>query len=377
MPRDYYEVLGVARDAGATEIKKAYKKAARKYHPDMNPDDPGAVDKFKEASEAYDVLSTDEKRRIYDQYGHDGLRGRGFDPNFTDLSDIFSAFGEMFGGGFADLFGGGGRRSGRGRGVRRGADLELPLGLEFMEAAHGVTKKVEIPRHAHCGVCTGTGLKSGASPTKCSTCGGAGQVIQSQGFLRIRTLCPSCRGQGQSIQAEDRCEDCKGSGRVPERQELEVKIPAGSYSGLQIRHNGRGEIGDPGAPPGDLYVTLQVLPHDLFKRDGADVYVTVPVPYPVMVLGGEITVPTVHGEEKLTVKPGTESSKVVTLRGHGVDRLRARGTRGDHHVRLVVDVPRKVSEEEEELLRKLAELQSAGVGDGGGFWHSLLGKLTT
>ena len=373
MARDYYEVLGVTKDADAATIKKAFKKTARKYHPDLNPDDPSAEDKFKEASEAYDVLSSDEKRRIYDQYGHDGLKGRGFDPNFTDMGDIFSAFSDLFGGGFADMFGGGGRR-GR-RGPRRGADLEVAVHLDFMEAAHGTTKTLQVPRHDHCDGCDGSGLADGAEPATCSTCGGHGQVVQAQGFLRVRTVCPACRGAGKSVSAEDRCNDCGGSGNVRETIELEARIPAGSYSGLQIRHPGKGEIGDPGAPRGDLYLTLDVRPHELFKRDGADVYVTVPVPYPVMCLGGTINIPTVHGEEEFDVPRGTSSGEVFVLRGKGVERLRARGSQGDQHVRLVVDVPKKLSEEEEDLLRKLAEAHDVGVREKG-FWAGLFDKFT-
>lgn len=376
MARDYYEVLGVPRDADAQTIKKAYKAAAKKYHPDVNQGDPSAEAKFKEASEAYDVLSTDEKRRVYDQYGHEGLKGRGFDPNFTDLGDILSAFGDMFGGGFSDFFGGGGR--GGQRGVRRGSDLEYPMRLQFMEAALGVTKTIEVPHHVHCGACGGRGLLANAQPKKCATCGGAGQVIQAQGFLRIRTVCPGCRGQGQVVDPKDQCKECRGSGKVREVSELQVKIPAGAYPGLQIRLTGKGEAGDPGAPPGDLYITLDVAPNDIFKRDGADVYVTVPVPYPIMCLGGEITVPTVHGVEKFTVEPGTENGHVAVLPGRGVDQLRARGARGDQHVRLMVDVPKKMTEEEIVLLRQLAALREVQTGEADkGFWKGLLDKLTS
>ncbi len=370
MARDYYEVLDVERDADAQAVKKAYKKAARKYHPDLNKDDPDAESKFKEATEAYDVLSSDEKRRIYDQFGHDGLKGRGFDPNFTNVQDIFES---IFGGGLADFFGGG--RGGGRRGPRRGADLEYPLRLEFMEAVHGVSRTLTIPRRVGCETCDGSGLKGSAVPADCTTCGGAGQVIQAQGFLRIRTTCPTCRGQGKIVRPEDQCGDCAGSGKVRETAELEVHIPAGSYSGLQIRHTSQGEAGDPGAPPGDLYVTLDVGAHELFKRDGADIFVTVPVPYPVMCLGGEITIPTVHGEEGFSVRRGTASGHVEPLRGKGVERLKARGTRGDQHVRLVVDVPKSPSEEEEDLLRQLAEVQEVGVRESG-FWQNLIGKIT-
>ena len=374
MPRDYYEVLGVSKDADPATLKKAYKKAARKFHPDLNQDDPSAEAKFKEAAEAFDVLSNDDKRRVYDQYGHDGLRGRGFDPNFSDLGDVFSAFSDLFGGGFADMFGGG-RRGGR-RGPQRGADLEYPMSLTFMEAAHGLSRTVQIPVHKHCDTCAGDGLKAGATRRQCGTCGGAGQVIQAQGFLRIRTVCPTCRGIGEHVDPKDCCDSCEGSGRVAETSEIEIRVPAGSYGGLQIRHTGRGEVGQPGAPNGDLFVTLSVESHEVFKRDGATVYVTVPVPYAVMCLGGAITIPTVYGEEGFDVPRGTESGRVFVLRGKGIARLRASGTLGDQHLRLVVDVPTHPSEEEEELLRKLADVQDVGVREKG-FWQGLFQKLTS
>ncbi len=367
MPRDYYEILEVGRTASADELKRAFKRAAKKFHPDLNQGDPTAEAKFKEASEAYDVLSDDERRGIYDQFGHEGLRGRGVAPDFTSahFQDIFE---QLFGGGFGELFG---RRR---AGPRRGTDLELPMRITFMEAAHGTTKSVQVPRRVQCATCRGSGLKAGASVTTCVTCGGHGQVISAQGFLRIRTTCPSCRGQGKTIKPEDRCATCSAAGKVRETGELEVKIPAGSYPGLQIRHSGAGEAGDPGAPPGDLYVTVDVEPHDVFQRDGADVLVTVPVPYEVMALGGRIQVPTVHGEEELHVRAGTASGHVHVLRNRGVEVIRGRGKRGDEHIRLVVDVPTAVSEEESDLLRKLGELRGSGVREKG-FWENLLGKL--
>ncbi|MEM6928153.1 MAG: molecular chaperone DnaJ [Myxococcota bacterium] len=370
MARDYYEVLEVDRSASTAEIKKAFKVSARKYHPDLNKEE-GAEAKFKEASEAYDVLSNDEKRRIYDQFGHEGLKGRGMGPevNFTNMQDILES---LFGGAFGDFFGSG--MGGRG-GPRRGADLEYPMRLTFMEAAHGVTKTIEVPRRVTCATCDGDGLKPGASPTVCSTCGGRGQVISAQGFLRIRTTCPTCQGTGQIIAPSDRCETCGGTGKQREVSEMEIRVPAGAYRGLQIRHTEAGEAGDRGAPPGDLYVTLDVEPHPLFKRDGADVYVTVPVPYTIMALGGDIVVPTVHGEEELHVKRGTESGHVVLMRGKGVDQIRRRGARGDQHVRLVVEVPQDLSEEEEDLLRQLAEARGHGVQERG-FWKNLIDRIT-
>jgi molecular chaperone DnaJ len=370
MPRDYYEVLGVARDADEKVIKKAYRKAAMKFHPDRNPDDPDAESKFKEAAEAYEVLSDENKRRIYDQYGHQGLKGRGIDPNFTDMGDIFSAFSDMFG----DIFGMGGGRRRASRGPRPGADLEYPLRLEFMEAVHGCQKEITVHRHAHCDICAGSGLKEGASESTCQTCGGAGQVVQAQGFLRIRTHCPTCRGTGRHVDPEDRCGSCSGSGRERTTDELTVTIPAGVDRGMQLRLVGKGEVGDPGAPFGNLFVTIDVQPHSLFKRDGLETLVTIPVPYPLMVLGGDITVPTVHGEELLTVPRGTESGKVFTMRGKGIARVNGRGPSGDHHVQLVVEVPTSIAPREEELLRELADLQGAeGSVAEPGFWKKLFG----
>jgi molecular chaperone DnaJ len=355
--RDYYEVLGVDRAVDEKDLKKAFRKSAMKYHPDRNPGDKEAETLFKEVSEAYDVLSDGQKRQVYDQFGHEGLKGRGMNTGFNDMGDIFSAFGDMFG------FGGGGGQ--RRRGPRPGADLEYRMPLDFMDAAHGCTEEVEIPRSVQCGICGGNGLKASAKPVNCGTCGGAGQVIQSQGFLRIRTVCPSCRGQGQSVRAEDQCGSCNGSGKKRKTDTITVKVPAGSYTGLQIRHTGFGEGGEPGAPAGDLYVTLQVQAHEVFKRDGADTYVTIPVPYPVMVLGGEIQVPTVYGEEEFMVPRSTESGSVHTLRGKGVPHIRRRGMKGDHHLRLVVDVPTAPSDEEVVLLRELAEHQHVGVQERG------------
>ncbi|MBN2799484.1 MAG: molecular chaperone DnaJ [Deltaproteobacteria bacterium] len=370
MPRDFYEVLGVSRDAAGPEIKKAYRKAALKFHPDRNPDDPSAEAKFKEASEAYEVLSDDAKRKIYDQYGHEGLRGQGYEPHFQDMGDIFSAFSGIFG----DLFGGGGGGFGGGgrRGPRKGQDLELRLEVPFMEAIQGVKQEVEVMRHAHCESCGGTGAKAGASAKTCTTCGGQGVVIQAQGFLRIRTACPSCRGEGKVIEPADRCPACAGSGRVRKAERLKVTLPAGMDNGMQLRLAGKGEAGEPGAQPGDLYVTLRVQPHELFKRQGDDTFVELPVPYALMALGGDIQVPTVHGEETLAVPRGTPSGKVFRLSNKGAPRVNSPGRRGDHHVQLVVDVPKKLSAEEEELLRKLSDIQGHPSQEPG-FWRKLFG----
>ena len=371
MARDYYEVLGVGRDASEPELKKAFRELAKQYHPDRNPGDPTAESKFKEASEAYEVLSNAEKRQIYDRHGHDGLKGRGFEPNFTDVGDIFSQFSEIFG--FGDLFGG--RRGSRG-GPRRGADVELSIRLDFMEAVTGVAKEIQVPRHVPCDPCTGSGLKAGASRTQCNTCAGAGQVYQQMGFMRIRSVCPACQGEGKVSNPADRCPSCRGTGRQRVVEGLSVKVPAGVESGMRLHIGGKGEAGDPGAPAGNLFVVLDVAPHEVFKREGADTFVQIPVHYARMCLGGEITIPTVHGEEALTIPAGCESGKVFTLRGKGVDRVQSRSGRGDHHVQLVVDVPRKVTPEEERLLRELAALQGQNVDDKG-FWKGLFAKFTS
>ena len=371
MPRDYYEVLGVGKDADEGSLKKAYRKLALKFHPDRNTDDPTAEEKFKEASEAYEVLNDAEKRSIYDQHGHDGLKGRGFEPNFTDVGDIFSAFADMFG--FGDVFGGGGRGGGGGgRRVRRGADLEYPLTLDFLEAAHGCEKQVHVQRSAHCEKCTGTGLNDGKKPSQCDTCAGHGQVIQQQGFLRIRTNCPGCGGSGVKTNAEDNCKPCRGSGRVRTTEELKVTLPAGVDHGMQLRLVGKGEVGDPGAPVGNLFVTVNIAEHEVFQRDGTHTYCSIPVPYPVMALGGDITIPTIDGEDVFHVPQGTESGKVFTITRKGIVRVSGRGPRGDHHVQVVVDVPKTLSKEEENLLRQLAEIQGSGVQDKG-FWRKHFG----
>lgn len=376
MARDYYEVLGVAKDAPAEEIKKAYKKKAVQFHPDRNPGDKEAEAKFKEVAEAYEVLSNGDKKQIYDRYGHEGLRGRGVEPNFTDVGDILSRFSEMFG---FDVFGfgGSGGRGGK-RGPRRGADLEVPLKLEFLEAAHGAVKEVHVARHAHCEACEGKGLKPGAKASTCNTCRGSGQIAQQAGFMRFVTTCPACGGGGSAVPAGDKCDACKGSGRIRKQEDLSVTIPAGVDTGMQLRLSGKGEIGDPGAPPGDLFVTLDVAAHEVFKRDGADTYCQIPVPYWVMCLGGELTVPTVHGEEKLAIPAGCESGKMFTMREKGIERVNSGGKRGAHHVQAVVDVPKRFAPEEEALLRELARLRGEAVSeDGGGFWKGLFAKLST
>lgn len=369
-PRDYYEVLGVSKDVDDAALKKAYRKLALKYHPDRNPDNPEAEDKFKEASEAFQVLSDPQKRQVYDRFGHQGLKGQGVNPGFQDADEVFSQFADMFG----DLFGGGfgGGRRGGGRRIRRGADLQYALELDFMEAVHGTSKEIEIPRHTACDRCDGSGVEPGTEPETCPTCGGVGEVIQQQMFLRIRTTCPTCRGTGKIIKTP--CVQCDGAGRVRATSKLTVTVPAGVDTGLQLRLSGKGDEGDPGAPSGDLYVVLQVKEHDFFRRDGADILCTVPISYPQACLGGEIRVPTVDGEETVKIPPGTPSGKVITLHGKGVKHLGGRRGRGDQHVQVVVSVPKKMSAEEEEVVRKLASLQEGRVEDESPFkkfWKNL------
>lgn len=359
MARDYYEVLGVERTASEPDIKKAYRKLALANHPDRNPGDKEAEARFKEASEAYEVLSDAEKRQTYDRFGHDGLRGGGMGGGPGDMNDIFSAFSDIFG------FGGGGGGGGRGRAprARQGPDMEVTLVLDFMQAALGAEREVPITRHAHCKTCNGERTKPGKTAASCETCRGRGQVLQQAGFMRIQTTCPACRGEGKTVKPEDRCNACSGSGLTRETETLKVRVPAGIDAGIRVRYAGKGEVGDPGAPPGDLYVIFDIQAHGLFKRDGQDVYVTLPVPYATMVLGGTIKVPTVHGDETLDLPAGTESGKVLTMRGKGLDDPHGRRGRGHHHVQVVVAVPKTVSAEEEELLRKLAALQGEGVHD--------------
>lgn len=352
--RDYYEVLGVPKDASAQDIKKAFRGLAQKYHPDKNPGDAEAEARFKEAAEAYEVLSDDQKRSTYDRFGHDGLRASGAGPGFQSADDVFVHFSDIF----SEIFGG--RGGGGGRGVRRGADLEYTLAVEFMEAAHGAEKEIQVPRQVGCEECSGSGAAKGSTPVTCPTCQGRGEVIAAQMFLRIRQTCPTCRGQGTVV--KDPCRACSGSGRTRTSEKLKVKVPAGIDDGMQIRFHGKGDAGDPGAPPGDLYVQVRVKPHDFFRRDGPHLYCTLPIPYPTACLGGEVAVPTIDGELKLTIEPHTPAGKVFHLRGRGMPSLNGRGS-GDQHVQVIVEVPKALTPREEELIRELAAIQATRVHD--------------
>jgi molecular chaperone DnaJ len=355
--RDYYEVLGVSKDASTQDIKKAYRKLALKYHPDKNPGDQEAERKFKEAAEAYAVLSDGEKRRRYDQFGHQGVGGAGatgFDPTiFGDFSDIL---GDLFGFGF-----GGGRR--RRPGVSPGADLRYDLTLSFEEAAFGTTETLRIPRLEGCETCGGSGAAEGSNPVPCGTCGGHGQVRYSQGFFSVAQTCPKCQGEGTVV--KDPCKACSGAGRVEQERSLEVKIPAGVDHGSRIRLVGQGEHGRLGGPAGDLYVVIRVEPHETFQRDGANVLAEVSLSYPQAVLGASVEVETLHGKETLDVPAGTPHGKVFRLRGKGIAQLNGYG-KGDHIVHAKLEVPdaRSLSDEQLDLLRQLAELEGRPVRKG-------------
>lgn len=347
--KDYYEVLGVSRDANEQEIKKAYRRLAVKYHPDRNPDDKEAEDRFKEAAEAYEVLSDTEKRRIYDQYGHDGLKGSGF-SGFGGVDDIFSHFGDIFG----DLFGFSSRR----RDPRRGRDLPTELDLTFEEAAKGTVKEVEVRRRAACATCGGTGAKPGTQPEICPTCQGRGQVVHQQGFFVIQTTCPTCRGEGSLI--HEKCPDCKGRGYQVVTESLKVTIPAGIDDGMTLRVAGKGEAGPAGASPGDLYVTCRVASDDRFERDGADLLTRVDVTYAQLVLGTEVEIPLVEGTMSMEIPAGTPVDHTFVLKGKGLPNLSRRG-QGNLYVRLNLEIPTKITSAQEELLRALAKEEGAEI----------------
>ncbi len=354
--RDYYEVLGVGREAKADEIKRAYRRLALKYHPDRNPGDAEAEKKFKEAAEAYEVLSDEEKRRRYDQFGREGLRGTYAPHEYSDASSIFSAFSDVFGDSlFGDLFGVGGMGHG---GPRHGANLRCEIPITLEEAASGVSKTISLRRHEACKTCKGSGAKPGTTATTCPTCRGVGQVQRSQGFFTMRSTCPQCGGRGQII--TDPCKDCQGSGRVLEKREITIKIPAGVDDGSQMRLHGEGEVGENGAPHGDLYCLIRTKPHALFERHGDDLLIQVPVTYTQAVLGAEIEVPTIDGKSRVKVPSGTQSGQILRLKGVGMPRLHGYG-RGNQLVQVFVETPKRVSSEQKELLRKLAELEDVEV----------------
>jgi molecular chaperone DnaJ len=351
----YYEVLQIQRSVSKADIDRAYRKLAIKFHPDKNKEDDDAVEKFKEATEAYEVLSDPEKRERYDRYGHAGVEGV---HQFNDVEDIFEAFGDLFGGGggvFGDLFG---SRGGRRRRSRRGADIRCNVTLTLEEAARGVEKDISFRRRVRCEKCDGSGAEPGSQPTTCNTCGGRGQVIQSAGILRVQTACPHCSGTGQQISQP--CPDCRGSGLQNKKAELTVSIPAGVDDGVRLRVQGEGEASPDGGPVGDCYVFINVRPHELFKRDGSHLILQLPISYSQAALGAEIEVPTLDGPENLQVAPGTQNGEVFTIRGRGVVDHRT-GRPGDLLVQVFIEVPKKLSDEQERLLRELADLDHESV----------------
>ncbi|MGQ4808386.1 Chaperone protein DnaJ [Candidatus Entotheonellaceae bacterium PAL068K] len=345
--RDYYEILGVSRNAPEEEIKKSYRKLALQYHPDRNPNDSSAEEKFKEAAEAYEVLHDSEKRQLYDQFGHEGLQSSGF-QGFQGFDDIFSNFGSIF----EDFFGFGGGQRGR-RGARGGADLRYDLQIPFEEAVFGTEKMLEFEKLESCIHCLGNGIAPGTVPAKCSTCGGVGQVERRQGFFALRTPCPNCRGAGTIITTP--CPDCRGAGKVQTPKKLAVKIPAGVDDGARLRLTGEGEEGSQGGPPGDLYVLIHVSPHEFFERQGNDLHCQIPISFPQAALGVEMEVPSLEGSQTLTIPRGTQTGETLQLRGCGVPDVRG-GRRGNQMVHIVVKTPTRLSTRQEELLRELADL---------------------
>jgi len=352
--RDYYEVLGVGKDASLDDIRRAFKKLALKHHPDRNPDSrKEAEEQFREVAEAYEVLGDAEKRRKYDQFGPEGLQGTGF-QHFRNVEDVFGS--NLFASIFEELgffgFGGGGRR-------RRGYDIEHDLQLTLREACFGVTRTIEVTRREPCGACGGSGARQGSAPRRCPTCRGMGQVERVQGFFAVRTPCPSCRGNGQVI--DKPCPECSGAGRQARRTSIDVRTPPGMEDGVRLRVPGQGELGDDHQDRGDLYCYVHVQPDEFFVRRGDDLVCRVPITYGQAVLGADVAVPTIDGRTAmLRVPPGTQSGAALALPGLGVPRLNGRG-RGDELIVVIIEVPKKVSERQKDLLRQLAELEDRNV----------------
>jgi molecular chaperone DnaJ len=349
---DYYRILGVARDAAPDDIKKAYRKLALKYHPDRNPGDKEAEEKFKEAAEAYEVLHDPEKRRLYDLYGHEGVSSTGF-TGFTDFSDIFRSFSDIF----EDLFGFGSFGASREGRPLTGADLRYDLTLDFLEATLGTEVTIEVPRVVNCRTCSGSGAKPGTRKVPCPQCGGRGVVSRSHGIFQITTTCSRCGGLKEFI--AEPCPTCRGEGLVREKKKLKVRIPPGMDSGTHLIMAGEGNEGRFGGPPGDLYIILQVRPHEFFRREGYDLRVEVPVSFVQAALGTRLSIPTLSGSQELTIPPGTQPGEVIRLKNEGVPYPKG-SRRGDLLVTVRVTIPRQLSRRQEELLTELAK-EEAGT----------------
>lgn len=345
--KDYYEVLGVNKDASEEEIKKSYRKLAMKYHPDRNPDNPKAEEQFKEAKEAYEMLSDDQKRAAYDQYGHAGVEQGAGAGGFGG-----AGFGDAFGDIFGDIFGGGRQGGGQRNNVYRGADLRYNMEISLEDAAKGTETKIRIPVQAACQTCKGTGAKAGKSPVTCTTCNGHGQVRMQQGFFSVQQTCPKCHGSGKIIKDEDKCGTCHGAGREKINKTLSVKIPAGVDEGDRIRLTGEGEAGVNGGPTGDLYVVVHLKQHEIFQRDGGNLHCEMPISFSTAALGGEIEVPTLGGSAKMKIPAETQTGGVFRLKGKGIKPLR-QSENGDLMVHVVVETPVKLTEKQKDLLREL------------------------
>ncbi len=356
---DYYNLLGVERSASATEIKKAYRKLAMKYHPDRNPGDTAAEARFKEVSEAYEVLSDENKRRQYDQFGYEGLKssfgpgGFDFSRDFTHMSDLQDILGSIFGQGggiFEDFFGGGRRRSSSG--VRRGADLRFDVEIDFEEAVFGSEREIAIPVTAECKSCGGTGVENGGARETCRQCGGRGSIVSGGGFFQIRQPCPVCGGEGTFT--TNPCKACKGQRRVKTKRNLTLRIPKGVETGTRLRMSGKGEYGAQGGHSGDLYVVVSVKEHPLFKRQHEDIFCELPVSMETAALGGEVQAPTPEGNARIRVSAGTEAGKTYRLRGKGLPRLDGYG-HGDLHVKIMPEVPDKLNRAQKKILKEFSE----------------------
>ncbi len=355
--RDYYEILGVTKTATEVEIKAAYRKLAIQHHPDKNPGDHTAEEKFKEAAEAYSVLSDAQKRASFDRFGHAGVgAGAGFDPSgFSNIEDIFDLFG------FGDMFGGRGGAGGQRRSAaQRGADLRYDLEITLEEAATGKEEKLDIPRLETCDECDGKGTENGTTPETCATCSGSGQTRYQQGFFSVMRTCPTCGGKGQII--KNPCKKCRGAGRVEKEKTIEIKIPAGVETGSRLRINGEGEAGAKGGASGDLYVVIHVAEHEMFERQGANLYVSVPVTFAQAALGAEIKVKTLDSEEELKIPAGTQTGSVFRMKSQGMPALGGRG-KGDLFAAATVITPKNLTKEQRKLLEQLSEVEDADFQD--------------